>query len=120
LAVVQAAGERLLAVCVPRTKKAKAEPPTAPAKPGPLSGALFFAPPAPPPPPGAVKEKPPREKKPKAKNDPRLVTAARELRDRWLEQVNGGAHPLEARGRYDVARLAAGPSGASVPLLPAA
>ncbi|MGC4033405.1 MAG: hypothetical protein QM754_17085 [Tepidisphaeraceae bacterium] len=33
--------------------------------------------------------KPPRVKSPKPKNDPRLIAAARELRDRWLEQVNG-------------------------------
>ena len=62
----------------------------APSKPGPLNGALFFAPPAPV---IAVKEKPPREKKPKtprvkAKIDPQLVAKARELRDRYLERVN--------------------------------
>jgi len=36
--------------------------------------------------------------------DPRLVAAARELRDRWLEQVNSGEHPQEASGKYDVSR----------------
>jgi hypothetical protein len=44
-----------------------------------------------------------RAKKPKAKNDPRLVAAARELRDRWLEQVNGEGFALPA-GKYDVSR----------------
>lgn len=40
-------------------------------------------------------------------NDPRLVTAARELRDRSLEQVNGHdptASPLIGHGKYDVTR----------------
>ena len=32
--------------------------------------------------------KPKKEPKPRAKNDPKLVSAARKLRDRWLEQVN--------------------------------
>ena len=44
--------------------------------------------------------KPKREPKPKVKNDPRLVAAARELRDRYLEHVNGRA----GRGKYDVSR----------------
>ncbi len=48
------------------------------------------------------KEKPKREKKAKPKNDPRLVAAARELRDRWLEQVN--TTPLLPSGKYEVAR----------------
>jgi hypothetical protein len=29
-----------------------------------------------------------REPRRKVKNDPKLIAAARELRDRWLEQVN--------------------------------
>jgi hypothetical protein len=37
------------------------------------------------------------------KNDPRLVAAARELRDRWLEQVNREGFALPA-GKYDVSR----------------
>ena len=57
-----------------------------------------------------------REKKPKAKVDsskaskldPKLIAAARELRDRYLEQVNGqgpGASPMEAIvGKYDVSK----------------
>jgi hypothetical protein len=36
------------------------------------------------------------------KNDPRHVAAARELRDRWLEQVN--ATPLVTQAKYDVSR----------------
>jgi Acetyltransferase (GNAT) family len=43
-----------------------------------------------------------REKKETVKNDPRLVAAARELKDRWLEQVN--ATPLIGTGKYEVSR----------------
>jgi hypothetical protein len=38
----------------------------------------------------------------KTKNDPKLVAAARELRDRWLEQVDGS--PLVSQGKYEVSR----------------
>ena len=46
--------------------------------------------------------KPKREPKAKPKNDPRLVAAARELRDRWLEQVN--STPPTIQGKYEVSR----------------
>ena len=48
----------------------------------------------------------PKAKKVKAKNDPKLVAAARELRDRWLEKVNApvGAPILESNGKYEVSR----------------
>jgi hypothetical protein len=53
--------------------------------------------------PSVIEEKvEPKEKKAAVKNDPRLVAAARELKDRWLEQLN--ATPLLARGKYDVSR----------------
>jgi hypothetical protein len=40
------------------------------------------------------------------KNDPKLVAAARELRDRWLEEVNAGRYLPGASGaKYDVTRL---------------
>jgi hypothetical protein len=48
-------------------------------------------------------EKPKREPKKKVKNDPRLVAAARELRDRWMEKVNAEGFALPA-GKYDVSR----------------
>lgn len=68
------------------------------------SGGLRFAAPIPPKS-EAIKAK--REPKQKVKNDPRLVAAARELRDRWLEHVT--AHPEAllpqgGRGKYDVSR----------------
>jgi hypothetical protein len=62
-------------------------------------GGLRAEPIAPPPKAKAVKE--PKKKR---KNDPRLVSAARELRDRWLEQVNGEGYAIEGQGKYDVSR----------------
>jgi hypothetical protein len=47
-------------------------------------------------------EKPPGEKRRKAKHDARLVAAARELRDRYLEHVN--THGLACEAKYDVSR----------------
>ena len=44
----------------------------------------------------------PKAPRVKAKCDPRLVAAARALRDRWLEQVN--ATPLVDVCKYGVAR----------------
>jgi hypothetical protein len=55
---------------------------------------------------GKLKEKGTKPKRAKQKNDPRLVAAARELRDRWLEHVN--ATPLISQGKYDVSRGIAG------------
>ena len=40
----------------------------------------------------------------KVKNDPVLVAAARELRDRWLEQVNANVIRLTPVGKYQVER----------------
>jgi hypothetical protein len=87
----------------------------------PTSRRLSFAPVAPPKP-----EKKPkqggREKKPKRKNDPRLVAAARELKDRWLEHVNGaggaGELRIESAGKYDVTRAL--PEAPAVKQLPMA
>jgi hypothetical protein len=70
-------------------------------------------------PPKAAKQ--PREKKPKQKNDPRVVAAARELKDRWLEHVNNGGEAMLATGKYDVSRiLPAAPVGPAVKQLPLA
>lgn len=53
--------------------------------------------------PEAVDAKPAKkEPKPKVKNDPQREAAARELRDRWVKQVN--ATPLLGHGKYDVSR----------------
>ena len=46
-------------------------------------------------------------KKQKAKNDPRLIAAARELKDRWLEHVNANPAALASAGKYDVGRAIA-------------
>src|SRR5204862_8167541 len=49
----------------------------------------YVAPPSAAPTP-APAEKPKRPPRPRAKNDPQHVAAARELRDRWMEEVNSG------------------------------
>jgi GNAT superfamily N-acetyltransferase len=53
-------------------------------------------------------------KRPRAKSDPKLVKAARELRDRYLDEVNSGRMlPSQTEARYDVSRqLAPGAPGA--------
>jgi hypothetical protein len=94
-----------------------------PARPTQALGRLSFTPTTPPEAPADPKPK--REPKPKAKNDPRHIAAARELRDRFLELVNSGL--LLPQGKYDVARLglwqpqepSASPAK-SIALLPAA
>ena len=45
-----------------------------------------------------------QNRKTAVKNDPRLVAAARELKDRWLEKVNGGLYLPIANGKYEVSR----------------
>ena len=66
--------------------------------------------------------KPKRESKPRQKNDPKYIAAARELRDRYLEEVNTGRLLPAAHGKYDVSRqLEASPSELKqIPLLKAA
>jgi hypothetical protein len=54
-------------------------------------------------------EKPKKQRAARQKNDPKYIAAARELRDRYLEQVNsGGADRMlpagGAHGKYDVSR----------------
>jgi hypothetical protein len=45
---------------------------------------------------------------PRPRSDPKLVAAARELRDRWLEQVNSGEHISQIVAKYDVRRAVGG------------
>ena len=85
------------ALPAPRAKKAKVIVPTRPATA--MRGGLWFAPATT----AIVEAKPKVEKKP---IDPRLIAASRELRDRWLEQVNPS--PTQVVGKYDVARQIAG------------
>ena len=66
-----------------------------------------------------------RAQRQKLRNDPKLVEAARELRDKYIEQVNAGLLlPPSACGKYDVSRtLEAMPSAMKIeanPLLEAA
>lgn len=78
-------------------------------------GGMWFAPPAPPAPPPPTKEQIAAAKKAAAeerkrnkerfKHDPKLVEAARELRDKYTEQINCGLQlPPSASGKYDVSR----------------
>jgi len=53
--------------------------------------------------------KPKKEPKPKVKNDPKLVAAARELRDRWLEKANEDPSAFLPNGKYEVSRQLAAP-----------
>lgn len=48
--------------------------------------------------------KPKKPRAPRQKNDPKYVKAARELRDRYLEEVNVGRLLPGACGKYDVSR----------------
>jgi hypothetical protein len=38
------------------------------------------------------------------KCDPKLIAAARELRDRWMEEINAGRYLPESNGKYEVSR----------------
>jgi len=101
-----------------RSSAAAGKPPPALAavtKRSPLSGGLCFAPPAPAAP--VAVEQPKLQKKPSQKNDPALVAAARELRDRWLDEVNAGRYLPAANGKYDVARALTGPTVSDRPAL---
>ena len=50
-------------------------------------------------------------------NGPRLVAAARELRDRWLERVNADASALVSEAKYDVSRRVEGRDAEPAPRL---
>jgi hypothetical protein len=69
-----------------------------------VSGGLRFVTPQAPASELKPKREPKREPKQKVKNDPRFVAAARELRDRWLEQVNADPSALSSQGKYDVSK----------------
>ncbi len=75
----------------------------------PLMGGLRFAQPKP------VEEakievKKQRVKKPKIKLDPKFIAASRELRDRYLEEVNENGFKLESVGKYELVRNTPHPS----------
>ena len=59
-------------------------------------------------------EKPKRKARPKVKNDPKLIAAAREFRDRYLDEVNGRGGLLIAPGGGEVRGGADGDAGDSV------
>jgi hypothetical protein len=102
-----------------RAPKARHAPkPLRPSPPKALCG-FSFASASPPP---AEKPKPPKER---VRNDPKRISAARELRDRYLDAVNADPSLLLASAKYEVARALpaaqpATPSLVEVKLLPAA
>ena len=104
------------------TKKTKTVETPAPIR---RNGLMFDIPRQGEPLPEAKAEDAPKDRVPrvKAKNDPRLVAAARELRDRWLERVNAGQDALPG-GKYDVSRalpdgrMTEGLAGGVKPALP--
>jgi hypothetical protein len=67
----------------------------------------------------AVQEKK-KPKKQTVKNDPKLIAAARELRDRWLERVNSGTNAITGGGKYDLTRSLEAPVPAQMRALTAA
>jgi hypothetical protein len=98
------------------TPGTKAQPPAP--RPRPRAGMQYIPPSAKPvvetsPTPVETPENPPkprraapeRSRREKRKADPKLVAAARELRDRWLEHVNGGRTRIESAGKYDVSKI---------------
>jgi hypothetical protein len=64
------------------------------------------------------KAKPTSVPKTKVKNDPKMAAAARELRDRYLEEVNSGRFLPPERGRYDVSRQIADKTSRDVRVSP--
>jgi hypothetical protein len=94
-------------------------------------GGLWFAPPEPPPltkeevkaakeaEKKAKAEEKKRQRRTKQKNDPKYVAVARELRDRYLEDINSAGDgmllPPAAHGKYDVSRQL--PHGSFAPML---
>jgi len=58
----------------------------------------------------------PKPARPKMKNDAKHVAMARELRDRYLEEVNSGAIELPCNGKYDVRRRLEAAPGRAEPI----
>lgn len=79
-------------------------------------GARFGPPPANDiPQPLVEKAKPEKKKREKVKADPVLVAKARELRDRYLEQINADPSALLPAGKYDMARQLEAPRQPRLP-----
>lgn len=57
--------------------------------------------------PEAKAQKPPKPPRVKTKNDTRLVAAARELRDRWVEEIGREPGRIVSGAKYEVARALA-------------
>jgi hypothetical protein len=98
---------------IPRPARGFPEPKIQNKKPGMALGRLQFVVPKPKKNAGGTPT--PRTK---VKNDPKLVAAARELRDRWLEKVNSGHYLPEASGKYDVSKELSAPVPKEILQLP--
>jgi hypothetical protein len=66
----------------------------------------------------AARESRPKPERVKRVCDPRLASAARELRDRWLERVNADPALLVPAGKYDVAKAVGHVGEPAIKLLP--
>ncbi|TVQ58577.1 MAG: GNAT family N-acetyltransferase [Phycisphaerales bacterium] len=99
-----------------RKRKRKESKPAPAAKPSAVKrGGLWFGAPASPDSPEASQDEKAAEQakkakpRPRMKNDPQYIAAARELRDRYLEQANSGGEAggllPGACGKYDVSRV---------------
>ena len=118
------AGEADPTVKKVRAGGAKSKAVKPPAPPRPKRGLWFGPAPGSPEAKAVTKaEKPPRKRpREKFKHDPKMVAAARELRDRYIEEINAGRMlPPSASGKYDVSRqLEAAPSAMKVAPVPGA
>jgi hypothetical protein len=103
-------------------EKKPRKPKTAPVAVRPASRGVWVAPPPPTKEQIAAAKKAEKVKQPrqKFKNDPKMVAAARELRDRYIEQINQGLLlPPSACGKYDVSRqLEAAPTAMELKQVP--
>ena len=112
LKALPAAGVQKKPRCEGRNAK---KPKAAPVAVRPARRGVWVAPPTPPAPTkeqlaAAKKEKKQKAAAQKFKNDPRLVAAARELRDRYIEEIVAPAPgsrmlPPSANGKYEVSRM---------------
>ncbi|HEX3357504.1 MAG TPA: GNAT family N-acetyltransferase [Tepidisphaeraceae bacterium] len=98
---LEARNSKQIATTRERVPRSKIQNERAPVK---ALGGWGFVPPKPDKSRRAERKTTERVPRPKVKNDPRLIAAARELRDCWLEKANSDGLLLESRGKYEVSR----------------
>jgi hypothetical protein len=104
------------ALPAPRRSKPRIEKPVP--KTGLAAGGIHIGPSIVPLPPSPVPVETKREPRKKQKNDPVMVAKARELRDRWLEQVNENQLEFQP-AKYEISRLVNMTASDQMNLLPA-